>query len=549
MLKNTKFFWLAAFSAVAFIALLNIIYRPLFPVDETRYLTVAWEMFSKQNWLLPTLNFEPYHHKPPLLFWLIMGLWSVFGVSQHVAMLAPFLIFMGLLGAVLYLTRSLASDNKTLQKTSILLVIGCFPLLLYSNLILFDLFLSIFVLIGIASIWNFARTAHIKYLLIFALCIGLGTLTKGPVILLNLLFPVFLLPLWLPSEKRIVSTRHWIIGFFSATIMGALIALSWAIPAAFKGGPEFTNKIFWGQTAGRIGNSFDHARPFWWYIPLLPLMLCPWILLPSFSRSMKQWSVTKTLFPSHVLSFLLCWIIPTFIAFSMISGKQIHYLFPMLIGCLIIMSFIFSAVKLPEEKNNIGLAGGVILFLILLPTLLKTYALELAEHFNRHLLDDVLLAMPIHISLIGASIFCGLLLYAYKKSEFIKITALSAGMIIFMAVFHVEASNGFYKNYDLRPMAKVIENYKERPMAFLRNYHGEWGFLASLDHPVKQIGPENLPVWFAENPNGIAFIRTSKEEEFRGLYDVIFEMPYKMNNTYAILVPRGKGRFFVRPQQ
>ncbi|TIM05057.1 hypothetical protein [Mesorhizobium sp.] len=51
--------------------IVSAIFRPILPIDETRYLAVAWEMFSRQDFLVPTLNFEPYFHKPPLLFWLI----------------------------------------------------------------------------------------------------------------------------------------------------------------------------------------------------------------------------------------------------------------------------------------------------------------------------------------------------------------------------------------------------------------------------------------------------------------------------------------------
>ncbi|MBI2235329.1 MAG: glycosyltransferase family 39 protein, partial [Micavibrio aeruginosavorus] len=49
-----------------------VLLRPLLPIDETRYVTVAWEMFLRHDPLAPlTVNGTPYHHKPPLLFWLI----------------------------------------------------------------------------------------------------------------------------------------------------------------------------------------------------------------------------------------------------------------------------------------------------------------------------------------------------------------------------------------------------------------------------------------------------------------------------------------------
>ena len=51
--------------------------RPLLPVDETRYLAVAWEMHFGGDSLVPHLNGATYSHKPPLLFWLINLGWAV----------------------------------------------------------------------------------------------------------------------------------------------------------------------------------------------------------------------------------------------------------------------------------------------------------------------------------------------------------------------------------------------------------------------------------------------------------------------------------------
>ena len=44
--------------------------RPLMPVDETRYAAVAWEMWTRGDFIVPRLDGLPYDHKPPLLFWL-----------------------------------------------------------------------------------------------------------------------------------------------------------------------------------------------------------------------------------------------------------------------------------------------------------------------------------------------------------------------------------------------------------------------------------------------------------------------------------------------
>ena len=78
----------AGFAPVA----LGLALRPLTPIDETRYLAVAWEMYQSGNWLVPTKNFAVYSDKPPMLFWLVNLVWLVTGVSEFAArMVGPVL--------------------------------------------------------------------------------------------------------------------------------------------------------------------------------------------------------------------------------------------------------------------------------------------------------------------------------------------------------------------------------------------------------------------------------------------------------------------------
>jgi len=44
--------------------------RPLIPIDETRYVSAAWEMWLRGDFLVPFKNGEPYSHKPPFMFWM-----------------------------------------------------------------------------------------------------------------------------------------------------------------------------------------------------------------------------------------------------------------------------------------------------------------------------------------------------------------------------------------------------------------------------------------------------------------------------------------------
>ena len=62
---------------------------PLFEPDEGRYAQIPFEMLTRGEWIVPTLQGEPYLDKPPLFYWTVMFAYSVFGVHDWAARLAP----------------------------------------------------------------------------------------------------------------------------------------------------------------------------------------------------------------------------------------------------------------------------------------------------------------------------------------------------------------------------------------------------------------------------------------------------------------------------
>ena len=107
-------------------------------------------------------------------------------------------------------------------------------------------------------------------------------------------------------------------------MLSLCIGLAWAIPASIRGGAEYSEAIFLGQSAGRLVNSFAHARPFWWFIVWLLPLLFPWVLW------LRVWDGLIRTFKDcdGAVLFCLIWFGSAFIVFSAISGKQLHYLLP-----------------------------------------------------------------------------------------------------------------------------------------------------------------------------------------------------------------------------
>ncbi len=365
------------------IFLITVFFRPLLPIDETRYLSVAWEMFLRHDWLAPlTKNGEPYHHKPPLLFWMINAVWAITGPSRWAATIPP--VAMGL--ASVYLSIMLA-QRLFVQGAQIVtrvpyILMGCLPFLIYSSMVMFDITMTFFVLLTILNMLAFLETQKGRYVVLMALAMGLGVLTKGPVAYLYVIFPMLLAPYW---HDRAFKPLRWYGGCLAALLLSTLPVLLWLVPVILKSDSHFAFWLVWEQTAGRVTGNFNdaHVRPFFFYIPVAVILAMPWVFFPQFWR---QGRLLRALMNKESgLRFILCWLVPTFISFSLISGKQPHYLVPLIPGLAILITCLLRDVNLKTlQKVAIGVyAVFVLAHVIGSQTLLKSYDLMPIAHYVR----------------------------------------------------------------------------------------------------------------------------------------------------------------------
>ncbi len=550
--------------------------RPIFPIDETRYMTVAWEMKQSGNYLVPSLNQEVYHHKPPVLFWLINLMWAIFGVSQSAAMVVPYLASFCLLMLTARLARRLYPQHPDAPLLAVALLGGSLPFVIYANLIMFDVLLSVLVVLGITAIWDFVkwdsgRSGRSIHILILGAAIGIGILTKGPVMLLHLSFVLLGIKFWHDANEKyeesekaqeLAAPRAYFKSFAAAFILGVLIALCWAIPAAIYGGKEFADKIFWGQTAGRVVNAFDHQRPFYWYLTFVPMFILPWALSPALWRGARNFFASKISQDTVVKRFLLIWIIPVFVAFSLISGKQIHYLVPLLPAVSLLMAGFFLHHSRPLGQVDIWAILAVVALLCSVPVIMNFYADQIgaAIHGSVHIEETFAKSNPIvPMAVMMVIVMCGWIAGYLAKSLVPPLSArplsyplalIALSMAVMMAGFMGAAKNGFLINYDLAPIAVKLQEFDHqgaapplansqevidlRPIAAAQIYHGEFGFLARLTRPIEQIGVKDIADWLARHPNGLVVYRTKDLKNYAP-YHILYQQPYALSGYYAIL--------------
>jgi len=126
--------------------------RPLLPVDETRYAGVAWEMWVRGDFLVPFRNGEAYHHKPPLLFWLIHAGWALVGVNDWWPRLISPLFAGGTLLLGVRLARRLWPQQPAVAAITPYVLLASLLFAYFATALMFDAMLAFFVALGLLGL-------------------------------------------------------------------------------------------------------------------------------------------------------------------------------------------------------------------------------------------------------------------------------------------------------------------------------------------------------------------------------------------------------------
>lgn len=517
--------WLWCWTVAALIAIFQ--HGPM-PMYSTRTLSVAWEMWTHHSFILPYLNGVPYSEKPPLLLWLIQLGWLVGGVGDVWPRLMEVLLGALQLVLVAALARRLFPQRPAVARTAPWIA-GAFTFgFLFGLQVMYEVLLADCVLAALLCLTPKPGRDGPRFAW-FGLAVGLGLLSKGPVMLLHVVFPWLLGPAWNRWAQQ--ERRRWYVGGAIAIVAGGVLLLAWVLAATDAGGEAYRQRLLIHQTAGRVVDAFAHAEPFWWYVPLLPVLALPFSLWP------RCWAALLTLRRpfEHGLRCLLAWLGPVLLGFSAVSGKQPYYLLPEFGGFALLIAF---ALALREERHPsdsrwlqpwplallLG-AGGVAL--ALLGNLVR----------SGHVVDHQLVAVSRYSLPFGVLLLLlAWILVMPRKAELQRIAIV--GLIAAVA------ANGLFTltiwpAYDFTPVARMLAKAEAEghPMANFESNDGQYTFLGRLTQPVTQLhGMGEATRWAQDHPDGLvityprrltALDRTHAVyiQPFRGIWLAVWPAP------------------------
>lgn len=342
---------------------------PLFEPDETRYAQIPREMLAAESLAVPLLDGKPYYDKPPLFYWTVAASYQVFGVSIEAARLVPAL---AILATVLlsYWVGQKGLFPDAAWRGALLLAVAP-GLVGMGRFLLLDGLLTLVVFAGQSALWFscngkvFRRT----WWLAGGLIGGIGLLTKGPIALILMTFPLI--------------SHHWLIpqdttakpgwkGWTGLFLTAAILALPWHVELALRD-PEFLRHYLWEHHVLRFLQPFDHVRGTFYYLPVLALGLFPGsLLLIRLGRDLNSRSeeirARRTPFIGY---WFLCAV--TCVGFFSLSGCKLPtYILPAFPAICLLLGH--ASQSLPPVWWRLGISTWLCILLVGLYGLLPFYA-------------------------------------------------------------------------------------------------------------------------------------------------------------------------------
>jgi 4-amino-4-deoxy-L-arabinose transferase-like glycosyltransferase len=344
--------WLLLFLSITAFYFWGLGSLPLVGPDEPRYAEVAREMFARRDLITPTLGGLPWFEKPPLLYWMMIAGYRLFGESEYAARLGPaicglltavFVYWIGKTIEVAGTESSVGEENQKregLGRFSALVWLSSLGAIVFSRGASFDIVVTMTVTGALACFfaWRLPEVTRSGsdrkvvsdqlLLVCFYLLIGLSLLAKG---LIGIVIPFGVL-LFYYLLRREWPNRKFLKSLVWGVPLALLVFAGWFGPMLSRHGWRFVDQfIIQHHFARFITNKFHHPAPFYFYLPVLVALALPWTLfLGAAFFTSRRWRWRGRTPLDRLRVFALCWIVVPLVFFSLSESKLTAYILPAL---------------------------------------------------------------------------------------------------------------------------------------------------------------------------------------------------------------------------
>ena len=353
---------------------LQITDRPFFTKGESREAVVIQNMFSQNNFILPTRNADQFPSKPPMFHWTAAAISNFAGINEF-TIRAPSALYASLTFIYTFIfTKSLstslilASSVEFDRSATSARVDMCFC---------FFLTLASFLIFKIIESKN--KNFFDFFLLLTAFTCAV--LSKGPA---GLAFPAAITAIYALktiSIKKIIREKSFYI-ILLLSIISLVIAGIWYYKAYLIGGNKFLSVHIGRENIGRfVHTDLDpgHIKPFYFSFIYLLVGFLPWSLILPFSLY-QAYKHKDEYLNDKLFIYSVIWFIVYLTVVTLTMSKRVVYLMPAYPACAYIIAKTFNHSLWPNRISKAcNWITGFICFLILTILLFQNQILQHAS--------------------------------------------------------------------------------------------------------------------------------------------------------------------------
>lgn len=286
--------------------------------NEGLYAQIPLEMYITGDLVIPTLNGNPYIEKPPFLYWLILMVYKVFGISEWTSRLVP-----ATAGLLICLSTGYFARITRYTETSWLcpLMLGTsLGFIIFSRMVFFDVLLTLFFTFSMFCFYIWYEKDRQIWLHLSYVSLALAILTKGLLALaLGFLIVAVFFILDRTKFQKIIKFLNPI-----SLILFLLIVVPWHVLASNQE-EGFAWFYFINEHVLRFldlkePRDYYHG-PIYYYIPRIIGYVFPWSLFLVFL--FKRSSVKGM---PKLNKFLWIWFLAILAFFSISQAKANYYI-------------------------------------------------------------------------------------------------------------------------------------------------------------------------------------------------------------------------------
>lgn len=500
-------FVLGWFALWGMVTAAGILYRNPWPMEETRFLAVAWEMWLSQNYLAPTLNNVAYTGSPPLLFWLTNLGWQFLGAVEWWPRLMMSLFSLGTLVLVYILARNLWPGKKEVARYAPLIMLSLFAWATYTPILFPDTALVFFITMAMTSLVLMANVGVLFGALLLTFALAAGSLTSGLVIFWVVLPAAYLAPAWVPQENP-VDAGKWYVTVSMAFLTAIGVFAAWFMPMVEGWEMARIGSTLLSYSLPQLHDVFGGLTPMMGFLILIPILLLPWSIWPL--TWIRLWRIRQDHTDKGIM-FCLAWAFPVLITLILISIRQPHFLLIIFPPYALVLTFLMLDDKLVSQGEG-GIMASMGLPLTIVGGLLAMLPKLPMVSFLPGFLWQLPVWMGISVAALGMAI--SFLPSVKIRQNVMNIVLASIALATFT---QIGVGLRFNEDYDVSEMATTLSEIQQsgRKIAFIGEYHGQFQYAGKLK-PIEVVALNEVFSWAGYYPDGVFITLQADISDRRG---------------------------------